>query len=289
MYGNDGHSNGQYSGKRNLKGSEFDEKNDSQYAQEGRSYAEAVRMENLVKVGPNKGLDVFDKMPPLVGKRVSYDGDCDVFSSETGDREKSVGLSNDGKEGRKVVKEWKKVESSSEESRSSELGYKSEYGPGKKQKLYWGECSNIRLEERKKPNGVARVNGYSSGDVRNSGLTDGDGQCREKDGMDSEVVKIDRTTQNLFLTDRASPSIQMVLEKQFTNNQGIDIIVDLRNCDTEKGILVDRCEEMRAEWVTRSVEDDKRQSDVRQNSKDSRNEKVAKKNRGKCFDSSLNS
>ncbi|KAI9194831.1 hypothetical protein LWI28_009511 [Acer negundo] len=254
MYGNDGHSNGQYSGKRNLKGSEFDEKNDSQYAQEGRSYAEAVRMENLVKVGPNKGLDVFDKMPPLVGKRVSYDGDCDVFSSETGDREKSVGLSNDGKEGRKVVKEWKKV--------------------GKKQKLYWGECSNIRLEVRKRVSKPS--DGYKD-------------QCREKDGMDSEVVKIDRTTQNLFLTDRASPSIQMVLEKQFTNNQGIDIIVDLRNCDTEKGILVDRCEEMRAEWVTRSVEDDKRQSDVRQNSKDSRNEKVAKKNRGKCFDSSLNS
>ncbi|KAK1575559.1 hypothetical protein Q3G72_006508 [Acer saccharum] len=180
-------------------------------------------------------------------------------------------------------------ESSSDGSGSSELGSKFDFGPVLNQKLYRGECSNRRLEkrktvsglsdgpkfllnkilsnkeERKRSNGVSSVSDHSSRDVSNSGSTDLDG---EKDGIGCGAGHSVGAVQNSYLMSRVVTSVQMVLETQMTNNQGIDIIVDLGNCGNEEESLECRNEEKVAEVNSEKEEAVPGKSNLPQNSDD---------------------
>ncbi|TXG68977.1 hypothetical protein EZV62_003912 [Acer yangbiense] len=157
-------------------------------------------------------------------------------------------------------------ESSEEDLRSSEFGSNSDDGPDPRQVLYTGECSKRRSDQRKSTSGPGfgpkspevtmmnkelvkgaercrltvenLVSGYPRREEFNSGPTNKRSKGDKRVGPD--IQKGSGATLSGGQLNNISSSIQVVPETQITNNQGIEIMVDLRNRGCEKENFEDR-------------------------------------------------
>ncbi|KAK1557164.1 hypothetical protein Q3G72_019289 [Acer saccharum] len=91
-------------------------------------------------------------------------------------------------------------------------------------------------------------------------------KCGKKAGMENRADQSNGVAQISNSYVRNSPSVQEVPETQFTNNHGIDIIVDLRNHGLEKEGHAGGREETNVEVMSEKEEKDSRQPKILQNS-----------------------
>ncbi|KAK1559102.1 hypothetical protein Q3G72_010727 [Acer saccharum] len=139
-------------------------------------------------------------------------------------------------------------ESSSDDSVSSGMVFKMDFGPDPNQIFQRGECSNRKSELRsivRRPDSGNQANEGPMGNkklinkgemIRPSGasreLTDSGGDCNGPNSfsVENRSGHLDAVHKEID----ATPSIQMVPETQGTNNKGIEIIVDLTNRDKQR-------------------------------------------------------
>ncbi|KAK1588178.1 hypothetical protein Q3G72_020531 [Acer saccharum] len=141
--------------------------------------------------------------------------------------------------------------SNPEDSDSTNLGSSSDFGPGPNQMFLRGECSKRRSKERKSASGP----GDGPHMLDNNKVL----KCGKKAGMENRADQINGVAQISDSYVRISPSVQEVPEMQFTNNQGIDIIVDLRDRGMEKDDHAGGREETSEEVMSKKEEEDCRQ------------------------------
>ncbi|KAK1583342.1 hypothetical protein Q3G72_022907 [Acer saccharum] len=227
-------------------------------------------------------MEVFETIWPFLRKKGSFEGLCKHDRDRAEGSEKGVGKSNDRMDCIKEVREFscsskmarkepkvaeavkidkKRIASTMsnlEDSDSTDLGSSSDFGPGPNQMFLRGECSKRRSEERKSASGP----GDGPHMLDNNKVL----KCGKKAGMENRADQINGVAQISDSYVRISPSIQEVPETQFTNNQGIDIIVDLRDRGMEKDDHAGGREETSEKVMSKKEEEDCRQPRHQQNS-----------------------